>query len=504
MISRIGTFAFEGIEVTDVDVQVHLTAGMPAFTVVGLADKAVAESRERVRSSLLAMGLSLPPKRITVNLSPADLVKEGSHYDLAIALGLLAAMQVIPEDALSSYIALGELALDGVLTPINGALPAAIGAATRNKGLICPHLNGPEAAWAGETEILAPNSLLELINHFKGTQLLPKPRPTVDESPIPYPDLRDVKGQETARRALEIAAAGGHNLLMSGPPGSGKSMLAQRLPGIIPPMDAREMLEVSMISSVAGLISDGKLTRQRPYRDPHHNCSMAAMIGGGTKAKPGEITLAHGGILFLDELPEFPKQVLDSLRQPLETRQVSIARVQNHITYPAHFQLVAAMNPCRCGYLDDASRACSKAPSCAVDYQSKISGPLLDRIDLHVEVPAVRPGAEGQPGESSAIVAQRVAAARTIQAERYVSETIRVNAQVDGEALEKYCAPDAEAKALLLQGVEKLGLSMRGYTRVLRVARTIADLEHQPTICKPHVAEALAFRQVSYKQKAFA
>jgi magnesium chelatase family protein len=501
MVSRAATFAFNGIEVTDVDVQVHLTNGIPAFTIVGLADKAVAESKERVRSALTAMGLALPPKRITINLSPADLVKEGSHYDLAIALGLLAAMGVLPQDVLDEYVVLGELALDGSLTSITGALPAAIGAAVRNKGVIVPQANGAEAAWAGEgVPVLAPANLLTLLNHVRGIQLLSPPLPEMEETAIFYPDMRDIRGQETARRALEIAASGGHNLLMSGPPGSGKSMLASRLPGILPPMDAKEMLSVSMINSVSGMIKDGKLTRARPFRDPHHNCSMAAMIGGGTRAKPGEVSLAHGGILFLDELPEFPRQVLDALRQPLETRQVSIARVQNHVTYPAHFQLIAAMNPCRCGHLDDAARACTKAPLCAADYQGKISGPLLDRIDLHVDVPAAKPAdvMQGKQGEATSVVAARVAATRQIQKDRFENETIKLNAQADGELLNRHCQPDDAGKALLEQGVEKLGLSMRGYTRVLRVARTIADMEASSIIRKQHVAEALSFRQRNY------
>ena len=504
MVSRVATFAFQGIEVTEVDVQTHLSSGMVAFSIVGLADKAVTESRERVRTSLGAMGLALPPKRITVNLSPADLAKEGSHYDLPVALGLLAAMGVVPEDAIRRYIVLGELALDGAIRSVAGVLPAAVGANARGMGIICPAENGAEAAWAGDLDIIAAPSLLALINHLRGIQLLDRPKVAVAEQSIAYPDLRDIKGQETAKRALEIAAAGGHNLLMSGPPGSGKSMLAARLPGILPPMTSAEMLEVSMVSSVAGLLEGGKLTRRRPFRDPHHNCSMPAMIGGGSRAKPGEVTLAHGGILFLDELPEFPRQVLDALRQPLETRSVSIARVQAHITYPAHFQLVAAMNPCRCGYLGDEARACGKAPHCGTDYQSKLSGPLLDRIDLHVEVPAVSPLEieTTAKAENSSAVAARVAAARTLQINRYASETITLNAHADGDALEKYCTPEPSAKTLLMQGVEQLGLSMRGYTRVLRVARTIADLENAPIIARPHIAEALSYRPVSYKQVA--
>ncbi|MFQ5765599.1 MAG: YifB family Mg chelatase-like AAA ATPase, partial [Rhodospirillales bacterium] len=386
MVARIATVAFQGIDVLDVDVQVQMSSGLPAFSVVGLADKAVAESRERVRGALHAMGLALPAKRITVNLAPADLAKEGSHFDLPIALGLLAAMEVLPADEIEAYTALGELALDGGLTPVAGVLPAAIHASGAGRGLICPGSQGPEAAWAGEVEVLAPASLIQLVNHFKGTQVLTPPEARLTDAGPRYPDMADIKGQETAKRALEIAAGGGHNLLMVGPPGAGKSMLAARLPGLLPPMDAGETLEISMIRSLAGELKDGGLARARPFRDPHHSASMAALVGGGQRAKPGEVSLAHLGVLFLDELPEFQRGVLEALRQPLETGRASVARANAHVTYPARFQLVAAMNPCRCGYLDNPAEACSRAPQCARDYQSKISGPLFDRIDLHVDV----------------------------------------------------------------------------------------------------------------------
>jgi len=388
MVSHVNAVAFQGIEVLDVDVQVHIASGLPAFTVVGLPDKAVAESRERVRSALTAMGLALPPKRITVNLAPADLQKEGSHFDLPIALGLLAAMGAAPGDALAGYAAMGELALDGALAPVAGVLPAAIHASARGLGLICPAAQGGEAAWAAGIDILAPSSLVALINHFRGTQVLTPPEPKIADDLGQHPDLADIKGQETAKRALEVAAAGGHNLLMIGPPGAGKSMLARRLPGILPPLVAEEALEVSMIHSVAGALPQGGVIRARPFRDPHHSASVAALVGGGLRARPGEVSLAHLGVLFLDELPEFQRPVLEALRQPLESGRAVVARANAHVSYPARVQLVAAMNPCRCGYLDDPAQACTRVPKCAQEYQARIFGPLFDRIDLHVEWPA--------------------------------------------------------------------------------------------------------------------
>lgn len=500
MVAHIGTVAFVGIEARPVDVQVQIASGLPAFTIVGLPDKAVAESRERVRAALGAIGLALPPKRITVNLAPADLPKEGSHYDLAIALGLLVAMEAVASDAVESYMVLGELGLDGVIQPVPGALPAALKAAEYDCGLICAAASGGEAAWAGEVEIIAAENLLSLINHLKGSQLINPPMAAVVENEGNMPDLRDIKGQETAKRALEIVAAGGHNLCMVGPPGSGKSMLAARLPGILPPMTPEEVLEVSMIASVSGLLAEGRITRRRPYRNPHHSASMAALIGGGIKARPGEISLAHRGVLFLDELPEFQRNVLDSLRQPIESGEAVVARANRHVTYPARFQLVAAMNPCRCGYLDDAAQACSRAPGCAVDYQSKISGPMMDRFDIHIEIPAVSALdlTLPTPTQSSREVAARVRAAREIQTERYRVmglKSVRCNAEVDGEALEEVATLDKAGKEILAQAIEVMRLTARGYHRILRVARTLADLEGHADISKIHIAEALSYRQ---------
>src|SRR5438046_8384021 len=392
MVQRVSTVAFEGIEARAVDVQVQVAPGLPAFNIVGLSDKAVSEAKERVRAALTASGLALPARRITVNLAPADVPKEGSHYDLPIALGLMGAIGAVPHDALSGFTVLGELGLDGSIAPVAGVLPAAIGANSRSEGLICPAACGPEAAWASpEMEIVAASSLIQLANHFKGTQVLTRPQPKVREASDALVDLKDIKGQESAKRAVEVAAAGGHNLLMVGPPGAGKSMLAARLPTILPPLTPAELLEVSMIASVAGEIEGGALTDRRPFRAPHHSASMPALVGGGLRARPGEVSLAHHGVLFLDELPEFQPQVLDALRQPLETGEVAIARANHRVTYPARFMLVAAMNPCRCGHANDPGYTCRRGANarCAADYQTRISGPLLDRIDLHIEVPAV-------------------------------------------------------------------------------------------------------------------
>jgi magnesium chelatase family protein len=499
MVARVRTVAFQGIDVLAVDAEVQIAQGLPAFNVVGLPDKAVGESRERVRAALTAIGLGVPPKRITVNLAPADLAKEGSHYDLPIALGMLIAMGAIESDAVASFAVLGELGLDGRINAVSGVLPAAIHAASGELGLICPAAQGGEAAWAGEIDVVAPRDLIALINHLKGTQVLSPPEPRMAELNERELDLKDIKGQETAKRALEVAAAGGHNLLMIGPPGSGKSMLAARLPGILPPLDPAEALEVSMIHSLAGSLNEGRLIRKRPFRDPHHSASLPALVGGGLRARPGEVSLAHLGVLFLDELPEFQRQTLESLRQPMETGRVTIARANAHVTYPARVQLVAAMNPCRCGHLDDAALACGKAPRCAMDYQSRISGPLFDRIDLHVDVPAVAAAdlSLPPPAEGSAEVGSRVAKARAIQNARYKGHGVRTNAEADGELLDKVATPEPDGLKLLTQAVERFKLSARGYHRVLRVARTLADLEGSAPVKRVHVAEALSYRRIA-------
>jgi magnesium chelatase family protein len=501
MVAKIWTVAFQGIDTLDVEVQVQMTNGsLPSFAIVGLADKAVGESRERIRNALHAIGLSLPAKKITVNLAPAHVQKEGTHYDLPIILALLGSMGVLNKEELLQCTAVGELALDGGLASVPGVLPAAFQTYTQNRKLICPSHSGSEAAWIKDLEVVAAPNLLSLVNYFKGNQVLSAPEALVASAPSSDVDFSDIKGQLVAKRVLEIAAAGGHNVLLLGPPGAGKSMLAKRLPTILPCLEPEEALELSMIYSVAGLLPEGRLLHDRPFRDPHHSASLPALVGGGIKARPGEISLAHCGVLFLDELPEFSRGALESLRQPLETGQVSVARANVHVTYPAKVQLIAAMNPCRCGYMLDATRACSRVPLCGRDYQSKISGPLLDRIDMHISIPAVTPVELNamERGEGSASIKRRVEGARRVQRARYEMAEAKsfTNAELAGPLLEEMASPTEEGKKLLNQAADKFKLSARSYYRILKVARTIADLAHSETLEYPHVAEALCYRQM--------
>ena len=497
MITCAYTVAFEGVRAKLVEAQCAIAPGLPAFHIVGLPDKAVSEARERVRSALNAMSLALPSKRITVNLSPADLPKEGSHFDLPIAMALLAALEIIPRDEVSNTVSLGELSLDGRLCPVLGALPAAMAAAEHDHVLLCPRASGAEAAWVGATQVLGAGSLSEVVRHFTGEAPITPARPGEVRHADCARDLADVKGQERAKRALEIAAAGRHHLLMVGAPGSGKSMLAARLPGILPELTAREALETSMIHSLAGLIEEGGISRDRPFREPHHTASVAAIVGGGKGAKPGEVSLAHNGVLFMDEFPEFPRTVLETLRQPIETGEVVVARANAHTRYPCRFMLIAAANPCKCGYLAEPARACARVPQCGEDYMGRISGPLMDRFDLRIEVPPLSWAELDAPtgAEGSAAVAARVAAARERQAARAdpASHT-QLNADLEGGRLEQAATPDAGGTELLVRAAERFGLTARGYHRVLRVARTIADLDAAETVSRPHVAEALSYR----------
>lgn len=489
--------AFRGVEACPVEVQCSLAPGLPGFSIVGLPDKAVSEAKERVRAALASMAIAFPSKKITINLSPANLPKEGSHFDLPIAVSLLAELSIIPSDAVLSVVSLGELSLDGKLVQVTGALPAAIAAAEEDYQLLCPANCGKEAAWVSGAKVVAAKTLGDVVRHYNGQTPIADAIPGEICAPPEVLDLRDVRGQERAKRALEIAAAGRHHMLMVGTPGSGKSMLAQRLPGILPPLSAREALETSINHSIAGLMDEGGVSRTRPFRDPHHTASMAAIIGGGRMSKPGEVSLAHNGVLFMDEFPEFPRNVLETLRQPLETGSVMVSRANAHVKYPCRFMLMAAANPCKCGYMNEPERACARVPHCGEDYLGRISGPLMDRFDLRVDVPPVSYSDLDLPqeGETSAAVAERVAAALRLQEDRFAEHaSMRTNADAAGDILEEVATPDLEGRELLMRAAERFRLSARGYHRVMRVARTIADLDSSLSVRRAHIAEAISFR----------
>jgi len=496
----IKTVTFEGIDIIEVETQIHITNGNPSLIIVGLGDKAIRESRDRVQAAINSLGLSLPAKKITINLSPSDVAKEGAHFDLPIAVAILTAMKILSIEQVEKYIVLGELALDGRILPVLGVLPTSIYANAIDHGIICPVLNGSEAAMSSsEIEIIAPENLQQLINHFKGIQFCTRPVFSNDIfiNNSNYGDLYDVRGQFATKRALEVAACGGHNMLMYGPPGTGKSMLALRILSILPPMNPQEILQTSIIRSISGELKNNTFSSNRPYRDPHHSSSMPAMIGGGKGANPGEISLAHNGVLFLDELPEFPRLILDSLRQPIENGYINVSRVNKHVTYPAKFQLIAAMNPCKCGYFGNTGKECKKIPFCAQDYQAKISGPIIDRIDIHVQVSNFIPSLQDDGtdrGERSDVVAKRVLRVRQIQAERYKDEEFSINNDLIGESISKYCILSEKAQEIMKNAIDKMDLSMRSHNKILKVARTIADMSGIEVIGERELFESLAYR----------
>jgi len=503
-ISQTTTVALEGINAIEVDVQTQLRSGMPSFQVIGLPDGAVRESKERIQAAFHSLGIQLPAQRITVNLAPADINKYGSHYDLAMAIGLLVLLGVLPSDCTENSLFMGELSLDGSIRSVPGCLPAGIFAVQNNiSNLFVPQENAPETAWAGDVNVYGVKNLQDLIDHLKTDVLIKatKPKLLEQEKKVNKIDFSDVKGQEMAKRAAEIAAAGGHNLLMNGCPGSGKSMIAQAIVGILPQLSPSEALESSMIHSIAGTLnSKTGLLIDRPFCDPHHSMSAVALTGGGHKANPGQMSLAHRGVLFLDELPEFPRNVLETLRQPIETGYVVISRANAHVKYPARFQLIAAMNPSPCGYLGHPTIPCVSTPKQIQAYRNKLSGPLLDRIDLHVNVQPVDLKDLSLPAsrETSEVVRNRVTAARRIQEMRYQEYGFKTNAEASGSILDEVLVLDNSCKAILEKADRAFQLSARGYYRCLKVARTIADLEGSVLIDSNHLVEALSYRYIPY------